>query len=299
MFIKSLLKPIKQIILRLIKTFDSGLNRIKDNQIIENFEMGTQIPKIIHQTYHVKNLPEAIQTNINQLKNQNPDWEYRLYDDDDIEKYIQFYYPTLLLFYKKINPIYGAAKADFFRYLVIYKSGGVYLDIKSTLSKPLNEIILQDDCFLLSHWQNDIEGSHQGFGIHPAIKNPHGEFQQWHITSVIGHPFLKAVIENVCQNIKDYNPIFHEGGRSGVLKLTGPVAYTLAINPLLNVFPHRVERYDNDLGFTYSIFDNEGKNHHMSLFKTHYSTLKDSIVLQNKITKTLHTILNKLNLKFY
>lgn len=299
MSIKSLLKPIKQGILKLIKKLDPGLNKLADNQIIKKLEMGSEIPKIIHQTYHMKNLPEAIQINIDKIKNENPEWEYRLYDDDDIEKYIQFNYPTLLPIYKKINPIYGAAKADFFRYLVTYKNGGVYLDIKSTLCKPLNEIIMQDDFFLLSHWQNDIESPYKGFGYYPNIKNPNGEFQQWHITSVIGHPFLKAVIENVCQNIQDYNPIFHESGRTGVLQLTGPIAYTLAINPLLNIYPHRVTRYDNQLGFVYSIFKHEINNHHISLFNTHYTTLKNSIVLQNLTTKILHTLMNKLNLKFY
>ena len=34
-------------------------------------------------------------------------------------------------FYERINPNYGAAKADIFRVLVLHKYGGVYFDIKS------------------------------------------------------------------------------------------------------------------------------------------------------------------------
>ena len=30
-------------------------------------------------------------------------------------------------FYQRINPIYGAARADFFRYLLMYAQGGIYL----------------------------------------------------------------------------------------------------------------------------------------------------------------------------
>ncbi len=39
------------------------------------------------------------------------------------------------------QPRYGVVLADIFRYLVIYNEGGVYLDIKSTVNRPLDEII--------------------------------------------------------------------------------------------------------------------------------------------------------------
>ncbi|MCA3362157.1 MAG: hypothetical protein INF74_09420, partial [Roseomonas sp.] len=61
----------------------------------------------------------------------NPDWEYRLYEDADCERFIRENYDaeTFKLF-RSIHPDYGAARADFFRYLLLYRLGGVYLDIK-------------------------------------------------------------------------------------------------------------------------------------------------------------------------
>jgi len=90
-----------------------SLNQGGDYDYIPAKAMGNNIPKIIHQTYYHKNLPVEIQQNVNYLKSLNPDWEYRLYDDNDIEAYIEKHYPQLLRIYNKINPTYGAAKADF------------------------------------------------------------------------------------------------------------------------------------------------------------------------------------------
>ena len=228
----------------------------------------------------------------------NPDWSYKIYDDNDIENYIKLHYPELVAIYYKINPIYGAARADFFRYLLIYNEGGVYLDIKSSITKPLDEIIKNDDVYLLSHWKNEAGEKHENAGLHHRIDNPYGEFQQWHIVAAKGHPFLKAVINNVCHNIQTYNPFFNATGTWGVLTVTGPIAYTLAITPYLNEYPHRLERYSEDYNFVYSIFSELHLHKHQILFKKHYSTLCDSIVKQSflahLIFKTVQPIKDKI-----
>ena len=38
------------------------------------------------------------------------------------------------------NKYTGGHKADLFRYLILYKNGGIYLDIKIELTKPLKDI---------------------------------------------------------------------------------------------------------------------------------------------------------------
>lgn len=255
------------------------LNRVEDYSFTTKRDMGNDIPKIIHQTYHNKTLPPEIQENIHLLKTMNPDWEHRIYDDDDITNYINTYYPELLSIYNKINPVYGAAKADFFRYILIYNEGGVYLDIKSSLSKPLDEILTSDDRYLLCHWKNEAGEIHQNIGFHSCITSPFGEFQQWHITAVKGHPFLKSVIENVCNNIQHYNPFIHDTGGWSVINLTGPIAYSLAIEPLVESHPHRLERDNSKLGFIYSIFESKGigLGHH-KILKKHYTQSTESLI---------------------
>lgn len=257
-----------------------SLNRGGDYNFIAKRAVGNNIPKVIHQTYHNKTLPPEIQENVDYLKATNPDWELRIYDDDDIIQYITKYYPELLAIYKKINPVYGAAKADFFRYLLIYNEGGVYLDIKSTASKPLDEILMTDDRYLLSHWQNEPGQLHPNMGFHSCIASPFGEFQQWHVVGVKGHPFLKAVIENVCNNIQNYNPFIHDTGGWSVINLTGPIAYTLAIEPLIKQFPHRLARDNSAFSFIYSIYESKGigLGHH-KILKKHYTQSDESLVI--------------------
>lgn len=264
-----------------------SLNKSTDRNFVAEIKMGQQIPKIIHQTYYSKNLPPPIQSNIEQLKSNNPDWDFRLYDDQDIENYIQLHFPELFTTYKKINPKYGAAKADFFRYLVMYQDGGVYLDIKSGLEKPLDSIIRNDDQYILSYWPRNYPKIMQG--QHKGITNPTGEYQQWYIISVPGHPFLKSVINNVCCNIGNYNPFFHDFGSWGVFNLTGPIAYTEAIYPILNQYPHRMEKDHTDLGLIYCAIDSKNPygGHHAIFQKKHYSSIEEPVILQTKLKSDL------------
>lgn len=264
----------------LIKRFLPQLNVKPVALSLPIISQGKMIPKVIHQTFPNENLPVFIKSNIERIKFANPNWEYRFYSDQDVVKFIQEEYgDRILLYFNRINPIYGAARADLFRYLLMYKVGGVYLDIKSSLSKPLDDVLLADDRYLLSFWANKAVGQHQGWGLHPEVSHINGgEFQQWHIMAARGHPFLRAVIANVLRNIDVYNPLIHGAGQRGVLRVTGPVAYTLAIAPLLELYQHRLLVSNNELGLDYSIFTSENGLSHKSLFKHHYTQLSEPVV---------------------
>lgn len=283
---KKLLKP--------VLALRNSLNKLGDYGYVAKKAQLDKIPKIIHQIYHLPehhdDFPPEVRKNINSVKRLNHGWDHRLYDANDIEDYIQEHFPNLLKFYQKINPSYFAARADFFRYLVIYNEGGVYLDIKANMSKPLDEIIDSDDQYVLSHWPRSYPKIMRG--QHPGITNPIGELQQWHISAVPGHPLLKSVIENVCNNIAHYNPIFHDYGSWGVFNLTGPIAYTEAIYPLLDQYPHRLEADHLELGYIYYALgpENETSGHH-KIFKTkHYSKLEESIVKVSPYKQAIFTL---------
>ncbi len=179
------------------------------------------------------------------------------------------YGQDVLRYYNSIDPAYGAARADLFRYLLIYKCGGVYLDIKSGLEQPLDEIIEPDDTYILSRWGGD-DPKFRGWGFHPELFEDYGvgEFQQWHVIAAPGHPFLRAAIQRVLANIGMYIPAFHGVGAEGVIRTTGPVAYTRAIMPLLPAFPHRLVEAHSELGLVYSTL--EDQRGHFTLFPRHY-----------------------------
>jgi len=252
------------------------LNEQAKTEKVAAIPMGTQIPKIIHQTHYSKDFPPEISLNIQKIKMLNPNWTYCFYDDMAVEEYIRSFFPDLFSDYLAINPSYGPARADLFRYLLLYREGGVYLDIKSSSSKPLDNVILESDRMVLSHWNTELFA--EGCGRHPEIDNPEGEFQQWFIIAAPGHPFLKSVIENVLRNIGIYCPDLHGKSKQGVLRVTGPIAYTLAIAPLLDQYPYRLVRSYEDLGLIYSLYDNVLPDGHYKLSPIHYSKLEEPIV---------------------
>lgn len=236
------------------------------------------IPKIIHQTFPTNRLSEALQENVNKIKSENPDYAYRFYNDKDVEDYIfDAYGSEFLDIYHHINPKYSAARIDYFRYLLLFNEGGVYLDIKASLTKPLSNIIKSDDRYILSQWDNTDINS-RGWGNHLSLVDLGlEEFQNWFIMSARSHKFLYEVLMDVIQNLYMYDHTLDGVGRHAVLHTTGPVAYTKTIAPILHLHPHRFAPSNKLLGVKYSIYDDAA---HRRLFAIHYSNQTEPLVLK-------------------
>jgi mannosyltransferase OCH1-like enzyme len=172
------------------------------------------IPKIIHQTFRSSKLPLITKWHIQSFLKKNPEYIYEFYDDQRIEEFLATEFePETLNIYRRLN--IGAAKADFFRYAVLYKKGGIYIDIDSAVNSRLDNFIKQDDVALITR-----EGD-------PNL------FAQWALIYAPSHPFLAKTLEIVKQN--KYPNDVH--------KMTGPSAYTQAINASLaldNTIPYRL-----------------------------------------------------------
>jgi hypothetical protein len=154
------------------------------------------------------------------------------------------------------------------------------------MRRPLREVIRPDDRYLLSYWRNAAGEEFEGWGLDPELTlSPRGEFQQWYIASSPGHPFLRAVIEQVLENIVCYSPVLDGTGWPGVLRTTGPTAYTLAILPELERHSHRLVDSIEDLGFQYSLYATAGS--HQALFGRHYVDRSEPIVTAGRTDRLL------------
>ena len=242
--------------------------------------MGRRIPRIIHQAFPTKNLPAEMRELVDKLCRENPTWEHRLYDHGDIDKFIEIHFgQDMLRQFHRIDKRYGAARIDFWRYLAIYKMGGVYIDIKSTFTCPLDNIITDNDQFILSSWDQSPDSEFAGYGLHKQLSHlSSGEFQQWHVIAVEGHPFLRAVVERVLANINSYNPWRDGTGKIAVLNVTGPVPYTLAIEPLLKDYPHRIVENEQSLSLVYNAL---GGVTYQSFLPSHYSLQNMPLIKQS------------------
>lgn len=253
-------------------------------RIVPRFVTGDSIPHRIMQTCKsVNGLPEAIVRNISHIKAMNAGWEYCLFDNARIEDWINKSYGSVILgYYKRISPSYGAAKADLFRYLYIYKKGGVYLDIKSSMSSPVESHLHNDDSFILSYWDN-LEGEgHAGIGHYSNIFDefPRGEIPQWFIISAAGHPIIRDVIIQVLKNIDNYNPYITGIGWTGTVFTTGPVPYSLTIYKNVSKYPHRIVNAFTEFGFVYSIYENShsDRTFHATAIKSDYRKCSEPLI---------------------
>lgn len=231
------------------------------------------IPKKILQLIKDKTIidPE-FQKNIDFLKKMNPTWEHNLLDDNDMLEYIKKNYPSHILnLYNLINPNYGCARADFFRYLYMYKEGGAYFDIKSALSIPLDQFIKYDDEYILSRWDNTI--------VNNKLFGTSDEFQQWYIICKPNHPFLQNVIKNVSKNILDYDTK-QDSEFNRVSKVTGHIVYTQSIEPLLSFYNHRI----CGIGIKDNLKHSNITKNYRDLYETpHYTKLTEPVVLESKL----------------
>ena len=176
------------------------------------------IPLHIYQTWHTKKMPPKMKECVESLKKQNPEFTHHLFDIDECREYIRSHFDEdVLNAYDKLIP--SAYKADLWRYCVLYKEGGIYMDIKFkcdpnfklielvdkehfVLDRPYTKnISLKDEIAWLNSpeyamsaytnidseiWENGIIGIYNAFLV--CKKN---------------NPYLKECIDNVVKNTKN------------------------------------------------------------------------------------------------
>jgi len=109
-----------------------------------------KIPLTIYQTWKTKNLPPKMSECVKRLQEDNPEFEHHLYDDTNCRQFIADNFEAdVLEAYDTLVP--GAYKSDLWRYCILYKKGGIYLDIKFQCESgfKLSEMVYDDETFVL------------------------------------------------------------------------------------------------------------------------------------------------------
>ena len=126
----------------------------------------TARPKLIHLTYMSR---DAVQPKVwAQFRRFAPDHAVRFYDDRECLAYLESHFPDLVAKYVELEM--GAHKSELFRYAVLYREGGVYLDIKTVLVRPLHEAF-PDQTRLYAVLSKNAGFIHSGIVATPA-QNP-------------------------------------------------------------------------------------------------------------------------------
>ena len=230
-----------------------------------------KIPKIVHQTFMNSNLPDDIKEIIHNNKKINPDYTFIFYDDFDCDFFIKNNFnETIYNAYKSINPCYGAMKADFFRYCILFKKGGVYLDIKSSIHYPLHKIIKPNDICLLDVLRNNYESY--------RLNSP--TYEQWILFFEPGHPYLKEVINAMVLLIhQKYNPNINKSLtiKQQILHITGPDMFSTCVKNYIK--NNKVLHRTIDYGSFFGIFSTDYKQMYTINGKLHYSECNEPFYL--------------------
>ena len=261
--------------------------------------------------HQIENL--SIKSSWDSMRSNLTGWEITIFSDNQCRSFIRDHFgDDVFNAYEKINPHYGAAKADFFRYCAIYQLGGIYIDIKSSLKCDPKKFILPTDQLLLSHWDNQPGQPHEGWGIHESLRNQaNGEYINWLIAAKSKHPYLQEVIHFVTAQINQESiNVNGRKGKQGVLEITGPIPFTLALNQCIQsskVKMHRLFHFWEE-PIEYSIFEidtdsrpereNDLIKSEQQYNQNHYSGIKERVIPYSPIMNTPKTTqpLFKLNL---
>nr|QFG74937.1 MAG: hypothetical protein [Megaviridae environmental sample] len=266
-----------------IFTYDPVSIKYKININSDSNYKNKPVPKVLYRTW-CTSTPTGIcggrKANILSLQSTRTqlfDWKEVIYGDKEVNKFFDKEFGKnniVTRAFHLINPKYGAAKADFFRYCLIYKYGGLYLDMKSCAVGNLPPIPKNKDIWI-STWPKQTH----------LFK--HGEFINWFIYARKHAPILKDVIEKIVNNIfyLHYNPdkVFNfsdsKNTKGIVLSVTGPIAYTIAIKESKHFntvyFNNKINKI---LKYTCNI-NNSYKN--MIDIKQHYSSQTEPIIMPN------------------
>lgn len=201
------------------------------------------IPLNIFQTWHTKSLPPLMEKNVEVIKYNNPRFNYYLYDDNDCREFLKNNFPPYVLnAFDKLIP--GAYKADLWRYCILYKNGGIYLDIKYTPINKFRFIALTE----MEHWVLDIDNK----GIYNAL--------------IVAKPNNILLLKAINQIVKHVNNKFYG---NGPLEVTGPLMLQKLFSPADKKNVDMQHRFYNSFNNRFIIYNNRW------IFKSYNGYLKE------------------------
>jgi hypothetical protein len=180
-----------------------------------NASIDKEIPR--HLWIAVRSEKEPLNYQMQPLFQRNSRWEVHVCGNDMKDEFMNktFANTSLLWAYHMIHPVAGAAKADLWRYAVLWTYGGVYIDDDSDMMQPLDKVIEPEDTLVVAYEKNGFNGNRcyiprfhlsdfSSFRNESRSKEVfYGRvLLNWAIMAAPRHPVLAAVMKNAVEIIK-------------------------------------------------------------------------------------------------
>jgi len=149
----------------------NGKREQKLPKFLSNEYNKSGIPLTIYQSFSTREeeLPSGLKKAANTWRNQNPEFDYKYFNDSAMFEYVITHFGERELEALKIAPS-GAHRADLWRYLVIGREGGIYADIDTLCEQPIRNWLGNEKGVLIAALQADprFDLSQWAFGAPPG-----------------------------------------------------------------------------------------------------------------------------------
>lgn len=207
---------------------------LSDNKKILEYENYNNIPKYLFITHENIDKMNNYKSKFIDIKLKNNNWDIYFFTNKDIEFFLEKHYPEYYYYYKLINDNYGAAKSDFWRYIIIYHYGGIYIDVSVEVYEKLDNIILEKTNLIIT--------KHHTAGF--FCKNTWGKdiYWNWFFASPPKNKILKKLIDTIILNINNHEQylirkssnFFIPVSNYNTFILTGPLIFNKIVCDYLN-----------------------------------------------------------------
>ena len=171
-----------------------------------------QVPRVIHQTFRdEEEIPRQWLEYRTSLLQMHPNWKYQFWDDERCAAFVNTNFPTFAATYQKMMQ---QERVQLFKYLLMYKEGGLFVDFDCECLKPLDPIAewMENDGKKIVMCQTDKER------IETAV-----------VLSMPGHPFWIGLAQEIHQHpekVPRWASVLRNVSAIGYLWTTGPYRLT-------------------------------------------------------------------------
>ena len=198
------------------------------------------IPYNFFQTYKSTKVDIDHDKKYFEFRNKNLEFNYYFFDDIEMDRYMEKNWGHRKIYKIYKDSIYGASKADIWRYCILHEFGGVYLDFDSSIEFSLNSIPSDVD-ELISFEKNKVSSQISkeytpDYDLlsklpkkHDFINHPENLVIQWLLIFKKEHPILKLVIEEIEKNYDFFKNKKFSSAHMAIVNFTAPVILTKVV----------------------------------------------------------------------
>jgi hypothetical protein len=171
------------------------------------------IPKNLFQTYYCdyKDLPSYVKNCTETWQQNNPDFNYIYMSETECHKWLlENYNPQYARAYEMLK--HKAQKGDLWRYSIVNKLGGIYMDIDTVCRRPISDVIDYNYNFVTS-----------------LELDKNSMFTQWGFGGQANNSILTNLTNYIIENVAGWP----DNQNSLKTDLTGPVSFQKAVVSVL------------------------------------------------------------------